>query len=159
MDRETQFLQTVLDFRTAHKQTPQKARTVILDHRGDRTLVYRQITTRIPILAFTESVVKTILTPDAISQIEIEMLQCLRGFLRCIRITAQGGCRRNYPMIVGGHMRVIAFHGIAGGQSPASVAISFEALRILRAITVIDQYVIPVKVQVVSVSILQDYRT
>ena len=65
MDRETQFLQTVLDFRTAHKQTPQKARTVILDHRGDRTLVYRQITTRIPILAFTESVVKTILTPDA----------------------------------------------------------------------------------------------
>ena len=43
MDRETQFLQTVLDFRTAHKQTPQKARTVILDHRGDRTLVYRQI--------------------------------------------------------------------------------------------------------------------
>ena len=31
MDRETQFLQTVLDFRTAHKQTPQKARTVILD--------------------------------------------------------------------------------------------------------------------------------
>ena len=32
MDRETQF-QTVLDFRTAHKQTPQKARTVILDHR------------------------------------------------------------------------------------------------------------------------------
>ena len=57
---------------------------------GDRTLVYRQITTRIPILAFTESVVKTILTPDAISQIEIEMLQCLRGFLRCIRITAQG---------------------------------------------------------------------
>ena len=90
MDRETQFLQTVLDFRTAHKQTPQKARTVILDHRCDRTLVYRQITMRIPILAFTESVVKTILTPDAISQIEIEMLQCLRGFLRCIRITAQG---------------------------------------------------------------------
>ena len=42
MDRETQFLQTVLDFRTAHKQTPQKARTVILDHRGDRTLVYCQ---------------------------------------------------------------------------------------------------------------------
>ena len=39
-------------------------------------------------------------------------------------------------------MRVIAFHGIAGGQSPASVAISFEALRILRAITVIDHGVI-----------------
>ena len=114
---------------------------------------------RIPILAFTESVVKTILTPDAISQIEIEMLQCLRGFLRCIRITAQGGCRRNYPMIVGGHMRVIAFHGIAGGQSPASVAISLETLRILRAITVIDQYVIPVQVPVVSVSIRQADRT
>ena len=114
---------------------------------------------RIPILAFTESVVKTILTPDAISQIEIEMLQCLRGFLRCIRITAQGGCRRNYPMIVGGHMRVIAFHGIAGGQSPASVAISLETLRILRAITVIDQDVIPVQVPVVSVSIRQAYRT
>ena len=39
MDRETQFLQTVLDFRTAHKQTPQKARTVILDHNRYRRLI------------------------------------------------------------------------------------------------------------------------
>ena len=101
MDRETQFLQTVLDFRTAHKQTPQKARTVILDHRGDLHCLSPDNDADTN-LAFTESVVKTILTPDAISQIEIEMLQCLRGFLRCIRITAQGGCRRNYPMIVGG---------------------------------------------------------
>jgi hypothetical protein len=40
---KTQFGKAILNFRTAHKQLPQQAGTVIFDHHNDRSLVNSQV--------------------------------------------------------------------------------------------------------------------
>src|SRR5262249_25060008 len=99
---EAQQLESRLDLRDPHEQLPQERAAVILDHRDDRALADRDIRVGVPALLLTEPVHETKASPDAITEILIEVPQCSHGLLRCVGEARKGGGRSDDTAVVFG---------------------------------------------------------
>ena len=80
---KSQFRQSRLHVGVAHEELPQQAGPVILNHDCDRSLVDGEVTLRIPIVRFTESIVEAERSEHFVAHI-IEVAHHLHGVFRCI---------------------------------------------------------------------------
>ena len=155
---KSQLLQSFLNLGTAHEEFPQQAGTIVLNHRGNGALVDGKIAGHRPVTSLGEGIVESVLAPNPVA-FGIEILQCTHGFLRCVGKTGQGCCRCDDTMVVVARaVGCIAFGRVAGGQSPAVLAVTFVLFGILHAVAVVGEGMVAHHVLVVGIAVAQVAR-
>src|SRR5262249_27358426 len=91
-----------LDLRNTHEQLPQQPAAVILDHRDDWALTDRDEGVRVPGLLLAEALDEPITSPDAVTEILIEVAQRTHGLLWSIGEARQRGRRRDDTEVIVG---------------------------------------------------------
>ena len=117
-----QHLQSLLNLRAGHEQSPEQSCPIVLNHRCDGQLVDSQVSARVPLGSGAIAVVEAIIAPEQVLAV-IPVPSSRHCLCRSVGETGQCCRRRDHAEVIVRRVCRVAVDRVTGCQSPATVRI------------------------------------